>query len=139
GLDNRRCILLGDDGGAVDRVARSQIAAVMDSCNAESPLRVDAIRLEGEEWTGAVGEDRRFLGCRSRSADRFDGGRLNDQRLAGHQKAILPSIALFEFGDDAIDAWRRRELERRIGAFVLDMQRAGAIDAGAVNALPQNF
>jgi hypothetical protein len=58
-----------------------------------------------------------------RPADRFDRDRLDDERLARHQEAVLLPVLALEFHDDIRHVFDTR-LERRVGALVLEVQRA---------------
>jgi len=64
-----------------------------------------------------------------RHADRLDRDRLDHERLSGHQEAVLLAVAALELADDAVDLVAHRHGERRVGALVLEMQRALAAHA----------
>jgi hypothetical protein len=98
-LDHRRRIRLANHRGAVDRVARAQGLARVDGGITPCPIRVEPIGAKCRERAGTRGEDGPLVLHVLRLADCFDGDRLDDERLSGHQEAVLLPVAALEFGD----------------------------------------
>ena len=81
-LDDRRRIALAQHGGAVDRVAGTQVVAIVDRRVVERAVRVHAVRARAARAVlPRGGEGRgRLVGRRLRRADGLDGDRLDHQR-----------------------------------------------------------
>jgi hypothetical protein len=108
--------------------------AIVDGGVAKCALCVDPVRLDRCE---------RQVARRTRGhavlrvvgpADRFNRDGFHDERLARHQEAVLLPVLALELGDDLRDVFDTR-LERRVGALVLDVQRAPRVDPLGGNAL----
>ena len=125
GLDDGRRIALADDRRSVDRVARPQVLARVDGRVAERAVRVDAVRLERRER--AVARRERGRGVRRPTAC----GRSPRPRSPRRRAPCPASGSRIAAGSGArtrrrsrATIARPRNLERRVGAFVLHVQRA---------------
>ena len=144
-LDHGGGVPFCDDRRSDNTVAGPQALALVHRSIVPVTLGKQAIHLERDELPCARPKHRDdFLG-RGRRADRLDRYRLDDERFVGHQKPVLSAIALLEVGDQCSNRpafgpnGRRvvRNLQRRIGTFVLQVQ--AALDADALRCDPLRF
>ena len=131
---DRRGIRLADDRGSDDLVARPKVLAREHHGVPLRPRDVDAAVRDRHERTLARRERDRPIGRRLRPADRLDRQRLDDQRPAGHQEAVLPGVAPPELRHD-LPARSRWHLDRRVGPFDLEVEAPVTGDARRGDAL----
>jgi hypothetical protein len=98
GLDHRGRILLGDDRRTGDPVARPQVGAQVKWRVAPGPVGEHAVGFRRRERPCARSERGPRIGHARGDADCLDRRSFDDQRLAGHQEAVLAAIAALEFG-----------------------------------------
>ena len=123
GLDDGRRVVLADDRRTGDGVAGAQMQAIVDCRFVERAGGVDPLRPDRRQRKRARLVPRHGIAGVVRPADRLDRDRLDDERLARHQEAVLLPILALELGDDIGDVAHTR-LERGVGALVLDVKRA---------------
>jgi len=137
-LDHRRRIGLADHRRPVDRVAGTQILAREHGGVMPCAVRVEPIGAQRRQ-RGARGERGPLVLHVLCLADRLDGNRLDNERLARHQKAVLLSVAALEFRGHECGVVLRRNRQCRVGAFVFQVQHTLAADARRRNSLVEDI
>src|SRR3954470_11422423 len=98
GLDDRGLVVLGDDGGAGDRVARAQIGAAVEWSRLPGAGGEEPNLLERPQWPRARWEIRIRRGDDLARRPRLDRDRLDDDRPPLDQKREPAPVGVLERG-----------------------------------------